>query len=61
MSVYRTIGPLVCYFPVASYEASLKLDQTYDPALDDPDSTQYRNLKTEVETVVSRCFMSVNT
>ena len=36
-----------------SYEASLKLDQTYDPALDDPDSTEYRNLKTDVESVVS--------
>lgn len=39
-----------------SYEASLKLNQVYDPALDDPYNPEYVNLKTELERVVGYSF-----
>ena len=38
--------------PAASYEASLTLDRTYDPGLDDPSSPAYISLKNDVENVV---------
>ena len=43
----------VFIFTASSYEVSLRMNQDYNSALDDPTSAAYISLKNDVETVVS--------